>query len=179
MCTNEINVKKICSFYVSDWHLTAMLLPYITNKAQKDENIKTILNKNIKSNMIELLSRINIEEKTKDKIAKINWENNYKDTYEEINNYMKEQIDGKEKTTIILVGTKTEIENMNKNIDKWIINNIVMLNNKKVNIINCYNVEEFNSNMKEILDEHDYMLNTSGEHEISEMFEGYSKKSVS
>ena len=51
MYTNEINIKKICSFYVSDWHLTAMLLPYITNKLQKNERINTILNKDIKEKM--------------------------------------------------------------------------------------------------------------------------------
>ena len=179
MNTNEINIKRICSFYVSDWHLTTMLLPYITKKVENNEKISTILNKNIKENMIELISRINIQDTIKKEIIKINWENNYKNTVEEINNYMKETIKGIEKISIIITGNKKEIESTNKIIEKWIINNISFLTKKEINIINCYNVEEFNNNMKEILDEHDYMLNTSGEHEISEMFEGYSKKSVS
>ena len=179
MCTNEINVKKLCGFYVSDWHLTAMLLPYITNKLQKNEKINTILNKDIKTNMEELLLRINIEKNEKDKVININWKNNYKASYEELDNYMIKIANEKEKNIIIVVGTKKEIDNINKNIDKWIINNIALLKNRNMSIINCYNVEEFNNNMKEILDEHDYILNTSGEHEISDMFTGYNKKNVS
>ena len=28
-------VEKICSFYVSDWHLVTMLLPYINKKNRR------------------------------------------------------------------------------------------------------------------------------------------------
>ena len=35
----------------------------------------------------------------------------------------------------------------------------------------------FNENIKEILDKHDLTFNTSGEHRIEEVFEGY-KKSI-
>lgn len=179
MCTNEINVKKLCSFYVSDWHLTAMLLPYITNKLQKNEKINTILNKDIKTNMEELVSRINIEKESKEKIININWNNNYKATYEELDTYMKRIASQEENSIIIVQGSKEEIENINKSISKWVINNIKSIKNRNISIINCYDVEDFNNNMKQILDEHDYMLNTSGEHEISDMFAGYKKKNAS
>ena len=179
MYTNEINIKKICSFYVSDWHLTAMLLPYITNKLQKNERINTILNKDIKEKMEELLSRINIEENEKEKVKSINWKNNYIYTYEEIDNYMKKVVKKDNKNIIIISGNKEEIENTNKNIDKWIIKNISLLKNISINIINCYDVEDFNNNLKSILEKHDFILNTSGEHEIGEMFAGFNKKNVS
>lgn len=32
--TND-NIKKICNFYVSDWHLAVMLLPYINKEINK------------------------------------------------------------------------------------------------------------------------------------------------
>ena len=32
MEVQENNFTKLCSFYVSDWHLVTMLLPYIKNK---------------------------------------------------------------------------------------------------------------------------------------------------
>lgn len=179
MYTNEINVKKICSFYVSDWHLTAMLLPYITNKLQKNEKINTILNKDIKTKMEELLSRINIECKDKEKVKNINWERNLQSTYEEIDNYMKKIINKEQKNILIIAGKKDEIDIINKNLDRWIIKNISLLKNSSISIINCYDVEEFNQNLKNILERHDYVLNTSGEHEISEMFAGFDKKNVS
>ena len=40
-------------------------------------------------------------------------------------------------------------------------------------LINCYEVSEFNFNMQDILHNHDKILNTSGEKEIHEVFEGY------
>ena len=48
----------------------------------------------------------------------------------------------------------------------------------KITIINCYEVMQFNNNVKEILDKHDKILNTSGEMEIEKVFEGYVKKIV-
>ena len=62
----ENNKLRICSFYVSDWHLTAMLLPFIEEKTEKGEIINTILEKNITYNMKEILSRIKISNRTKE-----------------------------------------------------------------------------------------------------------------
>ena len=35
-------VKKVCGFYVNDWHLTTMVLPYIRNEIQAKNEIVTI-----------------------------------------------------------------------------------------------------------------------------------------
>ena len=74
---------------------------------------------------------------------------------------------------IIVNGNKEYIEATNNNINKVIEKNINKIN-KKIKIVNCYEVTEFNTNIKEILDEHDKILNTSGEKEKGEVFEGYS-----
>ena len=42
-----------------------------------------------------------------------------------------------------------------------------------IKIIDCYEVGEFNLNLQEILHKHDKILNTSGEKEICDVFEGY------
>ena len=47
----EKNYQKICSFYVSDWHLTAMLLPYVEESGERNEHLNTILEKNISYNI--------------------------------------------------------------------------------------------------------------------------------
>ena len=47
--------------------------------------------------------------------------------------------------------------------------------NINIKIINCYEVTEFNGNITEILDKHNKILNTAGEKEIEEVFEGYRK----
>ena len=47
---------------------------------------------------------------------------------------------------------------------------------KTIKIVNCYEVLEFNGSIEEILNAHDKILNTSGEKEITEVFEGFERK---
>ena len=61
---------KICSFYVSDWHLTAMLFPYIEEAEERNEHLNTILEKNISYNMKEILTRIKISDRKKEEIIR-------------------------------------------------------------------------------------------------------------
>jgi len=42
--------------------------------------------------------------------------------------------------------------------------------------MNFYEVGSFNENIKEILDKHQLIFNTSGEQKIEDVFEGYEKK---
>ena len=41
------HIEKLCSFYVSDWHLVTMLLPYINKQINEKANIITILESDI------------------------------------------------------------------------------------------------------------------------------------
>lgn len=157
------NINKMCSFYVNEWHLTVMILPYINKEIQKEEEVKIISEENLELHMKSVLSRINIKEEVKEKINKIDWRETV-----DIRSKVK---DIKENTNIIIVGNKAYIENANRIIEQNI-------QNKKVTIINCYEVMQFNNNMEQILKEHDKVLNTSGQRDIEEIFEGYTKKEV-
>lgn len=172
----EKNNLKICSFYVSDWHLTAMLLPYIEEAVERNEHLNTILEKNISYNMKEILTRIKIGERQKQEIIKIGWENKQIIKYGDIKKYMEEITKDKEKITVIVEGKREKIEQINKNIDKWLKKSEKKLSKKEIKIINCYEVTEFNQDLNEILNTHDKILNTSGIHEIEEMYSGYIRK---
>ena len=172
----ENNKLRICSFYVSDWHLTAMLLPFIEEKTEKGEMINTILEKNITYNMREILSRIKISDRIKAQILKIDWKNKNLIKYGEIRKFMEKVTKNQRVVTIIVEGNKEKIEYINKNIDKWMQKQERKLKRKEIKIINCYEVTEFNENLQEILDKHDKILNTSGIHEIEELYSGYEKK---
>lgn len=164
-------IMKLCSFYVSDWHLITMLLPYINRKINEEEKIVTVLENDIKNNVEILAKKLNL--KNEEKILNINWckEN---DKYLEIKNCLK---NNKESNIIILVnGTKEYIDEANKNIDKIIGENKERIEQKNIKIINCYEIVEFNGSITEILDNHDKILNTSGEKEINEVFEDYERK---
>ena len=170
------NNLKICSFYVSDWHLTAMLLPYIEEAADRSEHLNTILEKNILYNMKEILTRIKISERKREEIIKIGWESNNFIKYNDIKKYMEKITKEENKITIIVEGSKDRIEYINKNIEKWMKKSEKKLKKKDIRIINCYEVTEFNQDLNEILDKHDKILNTAGLHEIEEMYAGYVRK---
>ena len=172
----ENNKQKICSFYVSDWHLTAMMLPFIEEKTEKGEILNTILEKNIEHNMQEILTRVQIKESIKEQILKIDWKNKNLIKYSEIRKFMEKATKNQRIVTIIIEGNKDRIDYINKNIDKWMQKNEKKLIRKEIKIINCYEVGEFNNSLQEILDKHDKILNTSGIHEIEEIYSGYIRK---
>ena len=70
--TND-NIKKICNFYMSDWHFTVMLLPYINKEINMKTQIFTIFENDITQKVKTLVDKLNL--KNKDQILKINWKN--------------------------------------------------------------------------------------------------------
>lgn len=157
------NINKMCSFYVNEWHLTVMMLPYINKEIQKKEDVKIISEENLETHIQSVLERINIKNEEKEKIKQIDWKET-KDIKNKINNI-------KENTNLIIVGNKEYIEKANKLIEQNV-------KKHEIKIINCYEVMQFNNNIEEILKTHDKVLNTAGSRDIEEVFEGYGKKEV-
>lgn len=157
------NIKKLCNFYVSDLHLSVMLLPYISKQINEDVEITTIFEKLEKQNIETILDKLNV--KNKEKILNINWFNSNKDTYEKIKNTIDKSIKDNKRNTIIIGGNKKYILDTNKYIYKYLKN----INNSNIKIINCYNIEEIGNDMKSIIKEYDGILNTAGELKISDI----------
>ncbi len=167
------NIEKLCSFYVSDWHLVTMLLPYINKEINENANIITILENNIEENIKTLIKKLNL--KNEQKILNINWRNTNGLKYSEIQKELKKLNKQESLNVVFINGSKNYIDIANKNIEKFLKENSKNYKEIKVKIIDCFEVGEFNVNIKEILDAHDKILNTSGEKEINEVFEGYAK----
>jgi len=160
----EKRVTKLCSFYVSDWHLVTMLLPYINQKINEKAQVATILEKSIEENISTLVEKLRL--KNKGKILEINWKQNEK-TLKNIN-----KLQEKDELIIFVNGSKEFIEKQNRKLTKY-LNADLTKNNIK--IINCYEVIEFDGSIENILDDHDGILNTSGERQIEEVFKEYKK----
>lgn len=169
MDIQKMNVSKLCSFYVSDWHIVTMLLPYINSEINNGKKIIPIFEKSINERVQALVNKLNL--KNKEKILKLNWKEINGIKYSNIDKIIKNNKN--EELTIIVNGSKNYIEIVNENIKKSIQKNRI---NKNIKIVDCYEVIEFNGNLQKILDTHDKILNTSGEKEIEEVFEGYEKK---
>lgn len=156
-------INKMCSFYVNDWHLTVMMLPYINGKLQENEKVTIISEENLLNNINTILERTNIKEEYKKQIQTIGWE---KTSQKEIKNKIQEQENG---NNIIIIGKEDYIENTNQIIE-------TKVKTGEVNVIDCYEVMEFNNNMENILKNHEKIINTSGERTVEESFEGFNKK---
>ncbi len=168
MSIQKNNITKLCSFYVSDWHLVTMLLPYINKKINEEVEIATVLEKDIQNNVKTLVEKLNL--KNERKILEINWKNKSKS----IESIIEDKI-GKE-ILIIVNGSKDFIKNYNDEISNYLELNIKKFENTSIKIVNCYEIVEFNGSIVEILDAHNKILNTSGEKEINEVFEDYNRK---
>ena len=136
MVLEEKKVKNICNFYVSEYHLEIMLLPYISKKIDNEENI-TIINV--------VIERINLDKDKKEKIKKIGW------NIQNIENIIPN-------TNVILIGSKKFINEKVFELKERQVENL--------EIIACYNYNEVKNDMKEIVSKYDGMLNTLGINKI-------------
>ena len=161
----EKTITKLCSFYVSDWHLVTMLLPYINRKINEQTKIAVILEKDIKQNIIILVEKLNL--RNKEKILSLNW--NKKQEIKKQLNSLKEN----EEIVIFINGREEFIKKQNRKIEGYVQKHLVKNN---IKVVNCYDITKYSGSISQILDEHDKVLNTSGEREITEIFEDYKRK---
>ena len=59
------SMELLCSFYVSDWHIVTMILPYINTQINNGVKVATILEKDLENKMFELLEKLNLKNKEK------------------------------------------------------------------------------------------------------------------
>lgn len=139
-------IQKLCCFYASDWHLTVMLLPYISKKINEDSSIYMKCENDIKQKLEILLNKLSV--KNEKMIMSMSWNNTVNE----------DETDSKEKIYIIS-GSEEFIENKNQEIEEYYQNK-----DENIKIINCYEVNE-NCRLKDIIEENGYtkILNTKGE----------------
>lgn len=143
--------QKYCSMYVNDMHLIVMLIPYIEKELEKGNKIITILEESLEEEIRFIIKKVNLGKSKKNKIRNIRWNKNL---------LSEEQIAEIRNKTIFIKGSNEFINNANN-----------ALAGKKNKIINCYDVETFEKNSREILESHNAILNTSGIKRIPEIFQ--------
>lgn len=159
--TND-NIKKICNFYVSDWHLAVMLLPYINKEINKGTKITTVFQNNMRNNIETLVRKLNL--KNEKEILQIDWNTKNNSILER---YVKENLSGGEENLFIINGDKEYIEKSNEKVIEYIGKNKTKKN--FIKIVDCYEVEQNEEKMYNIIKMHDCVLNTSGEHNIEKI----------
>ncbi len=143
MITKECRTKKYCCFYASDFHLEMILLPYIKNNINKSKFV-ILTENNLEESVKLLLNRINLNLEQKKRIMDLDWSNNkIKDI--SYNNC--------EHITIIINGGPEYKNSIHKELE-----NLKFIN---ISYVDCYNIEENDSNMLDIRNKYDGMLNVS------------------
>ena len=141
MLIENKKIEKICSFYVSDFHLEMILLPYINKKIEENAKIVIQTEKDLTDSINVLMSKTNLTNENKEKILNLGWDKNNNIEIEEFSN-------------IIVIGSKQYIEDKNREIEKLKID--------RVNVLNCYDFEEIKDDICTIKEGYDKILNTLG-----------------
>ena len=152
MLENKNSKDKVCAFYASDYHFEMMTLPYISKQLDESKKVVILSENDLNDTINVLMERTNLKTDKKEKILKLNWNNNDLEKFRTISENVKNQDE-----IIIFVNY---INNVNKNIEKWIKNDV----NSKV--INCYDIQEIGSEMNRIMENYGTILSTSGEKAI-------------
>ena len=142
------NNERACMFYASDYHFEMISLPYINECLKMKKKVVIITERDLRGTVEKVLERINMDEIEKQKILEVNWE---KDNFNEIYNL--------EKGAVIFVkGEEKYIDNIMKEIEK--------LENKEIDIINCYDINKLGEEAKNIADKYNKVLSTKGMIEV-------------
>ena len=166
----DLKIKKVCGFNISSIHFSMMILPYIKKELEAKKDVITILEANLEKNINQILSKLTITDEEKEKILNINWKKT--DIKESrIQKYIREKIADNDNLDIIVYGSEQYIKCAGQVIDTVLEGNVKK--NKNIKIIDCYSIDDFNENIKEILGNHDTMFNTTPQHKIEDVFEGY------
>lgn len=129
--------EKICCFYVSEFHLEMILIPYINEKINED--ITIITQKKLRETLETLISKINLKEENKEKILKLGWNGE-----QEI----------KDNSNVIIIGTKEFIKDKNKELEGKNI----------LSVLDCYEFEKEKDDIENIVKQYKNSLNTLGKH---------------
>lgn len=159
--TND-NMKKICNFYMSDWHFTVMILPYINKEINKGTKVITIFERDIEEKVKTLVEKLNL--KNKNEILKINWKHT---SINEFTNDLEKNLKSDAENLLIINGTNCYIDAVNEKIN--VVKSSGKIPEKKIKIINCYDFDSNKEEMSDILKKHDGILNTSGESKIENL----------
>lgn len=141
MVVEDKEIEKICSFYVSEYHLEMILLPFINDKIENNKKVIIETEYNLEESLKKVLERTNLKQENKNKILSLGWNS-------------KEENKLEDKSNIIVIGNKEYIKNAN--------NEIIKNNLENITVVDCYKFEELGNDVTKIENSYVCNLNTNG-----------------
>lgn len=148
-----------------------MLLPYLDKKIKEEEKFVVISEKDLTQQVKLVLSRLTLNNKDKENILNINWNHSEICNTGAIKKRINKNFVDCNRINIIVNGSKEYIQ-----IVDGFVCEIFSKIKTDIKVINCYDITKLDDDIKEILKTHDIIINTSGEKQISEVFEGYESR---
>ena len=141
MVVEDKEIEKICSFYISEYHLEMILLPFINDKIENNKKVIIETEYNLEETLKRVLERTNLKQENKNKILSLGCNSKEKNKLED-------------KSNIIVIGNKEYIKNAN--------NEIIKNNLKNITVVDCYKFEELGNDVTKIQNSYACNLNTNG-----------------
>ena len=135
----EVNKENSCAFFASDYHLEMIMLPYINKKIKENKKIYVFTQNNLEESVNTLIDRVNLDENIKKQLVNINWKNEDENKYKKL-------IDDNN-AVIFIKGNENYINKVNNNLNQ-------IKNNKDIEIVDCYNLEEIGNKIPQIITNH-------------------------
>lgn len=148
MLTEQWKADRKCCLYTSDFHLEMILLPYIKNRIDQSDFV-IMTQKDLDETINILLDRVNLNKQEKDKIYSLNWKNDDVNKMKKIYSRTEE----KKELSVIINGDRDYM--------KSIHNKLNILDNKKINIVDCFCIIDEEIQKEEITRDYKEILNTT------------------
>lgn len=142
--------EKTCLFFASDYHFEMITLPYITKKLQENKEIVIMTENNLDKTIKKVVSRIDLNKETEDKVLELDWKSDDSNKLEELKN-----IEDNKDILIFIKGKEDYIKKVNRDIKQ-------ITESKKLEIIDCFDVNNLEDNLSDIAGNYSNILNTTG-----------------
>lgn len=147
---NKDNKNGICSFFASDYHFEMISLPVIEKEIENKKSVLVFTENNLENTIDKVLNSINLKEEKKDKIRKIDWNNKIDNKLDNLKMSNSEQ-----ETIVFIKGGENYIKNTNQKIRE-------IITDKKIKVIDCYDINQMSCDLSEISQNYSEVLNTMG-----------------
>ena len=149
----SLTKEKMCAFYASDYHFEMISLPYISRSIDENKEVVILTENNLEETVNTLISRMNLKTDKQKKILALDWKDNDLEKFKEISKGSKEN----KEMVIFIKGKENYIDNVNKNIEKWV------KDSEQIKTIDCYEFFEVENQIDSIAEKYDKILGTSRE----------------
>ena len=139
--------ENSCAFYASDYHLEMIMLPYINENLKQNKNIYIFTQNNLEETINTLIDRVNLENGMKEKVLNINWKNDDENKYNKLINDNKQIV-------IFIKGNEEYIEKINNDLKQ-------VKTYEKMQIVDCYNLEEIGKRAQDMAKKHKKIIMTN------------------